>query len=290
MNNPIIVQKPKKQTIFGYLSGSGKTLFLSLVIFLLYFPILIIIIQSFNANGRGNDFGGFTFQWYKALFQDEDLMSAILTTVIIALSATLISTILGTLAAIGINSLNNKHKKQMIMLNNVPILNSDVVTGVALFFIFKCFGILIGNEFILGYGTMLIAHIFFCLPYVILSVLPKLNETDKNLYDAALDLGCTPKTALSKVIVPSIKTGILTGMLLAFTMSFDDFVISYMVSGEEVKNFSMWIYANQKLSGRSQVWPKAYAYNSIISILSLLLLVLYNILSIRKQKKIRKVH
>ncbi|MDD3999902.1 MAG: ABC transporter permease subunit, partial [Bacilli bacterium] len=145
------------------------------------------------------------------------------------------------------------------------------------------------NEFILGYWTMLIAHIFFCIPYVVLSVLPKLNEVDQNLYDAALDLGCTPMGALRKVVIPSISTGILTGMFLAFTMSFDDFVISYMVSGEEVKNFSMWLYASQKQSGRTMAWPKAYAYNSIVSLIAIICLIIYNIVSNRKQRNLRKV-
>jgi spermidine/putrescine transport system permease protein len=266
-----------------------KYLFLAIIMFLLYFPILIIIIQSFNANGQGTDFGGFTFRWYQELFKDKGLVRAISNTISIAVLATIISTVLGTLFAIGINSLNTKRRKKMIILNNVPVLNADVVTGVSLFFVFKFIGIMIGNEYLLGYSTMLIAHIFFCIPYVILSVLPKLNEVDKNLYDAALDLGCTPWSALGKVIIPSISTGVLTGMFLAFTMSFDDFVISYMVAGEEAKNFSMWIYASQKQSGRTMAWPKAYAYNSIVSIIALLALIIYNVIVFRKQRKLRKV-
>lgn len=283
------ISVPKKDIITKKVNSTLRLLFLGLVIFLLYFPILIIIIQSFNKNGQGTDFSGFTLQWYRELFKDRDLIQAIKVTILIALLATIISTVLGTLFAIGINSLTKQKRKQMIMINNIPVLNADVVTGVALFFIFKVFGTLIGNEFLLGFETMLIAHVFFCIPYVVLSVLPKLNEVDKNLYDAALDLGCTPASALRKVIIPSIMTGILTGALLAFTMSFDDFVISYLVAGEEIKNFSMWVYANQKLSGRSMVWPKAYAYNSIISILTLLILIGYNIITLKKQKKNRKV-
>lgn len=283
------ISVPKKDIITKKVNSTLRLLFLGLVIFLLYFPILIIIIQSFNKNGQGTDFSGFTLQWYRELFKDRDLIQAIKVTILIALLATIISTVLGTLFAIGINSLTKQKRKQMIMINNIPVLNADVVTGVALFFIFKVFGTLIGNEFLLGFETMLIAHVFFCIPYVVLSVLPKLNEVDKNLYDAALDLGCTPTSALRKVIIPSIMTGILTGALLAFTMSFDDFVISYLVAGEEIKNFSMWVYANQKLSGRSMVWPKAYAYNSIVSILTLLILIGYNIITIKKQKKNRKV-
>jgi spermidine/putrescine transport system permease protein len=279
-----------KRKIIGKTNTSLKFFFLAIVMFLLYFPILIIVIQSFNANGQGTDFGGFTLRWYQELFKDDALVRAITNTITIAILATIISTILGTLAAIGINSLNKKRRQNLLILNNVPVLNADVVTGVSLFFIFKFVGILVGNEFILGYGTMLIAHIFFCIPYVVLSVLPKLNEVDKNLYDAALDLGCTPRSALTKVLIPSISTGVLTGMFLAFTMSFDDFVISYMVSGEEVKNFSMWLYASQKQSGRTLAWPKAYAYNSIVSLIAILILVIYNLMSIRKQRNLRKVN
>lgn len=278
------LERAKKDKIVKSVNNTLKFTFLSIVMFLMYFPILIIIVQSFNSNGQGNDFGGFTFRWYGEMFNDSGLMSALAVTISISIISTIIATVLGTLFAIGINSLNSKRRKQMIMINNIPVLNADVVTGVSLFFIFKIIGIIIGNEFILGYPTMLIAHIFFSIPYVVLSVLPKLNEIDKNLYDAALDLGCRPREALRKVIVPSIATGIMTGALLAFTMSFDDFVISYMVAGEEIKNFSMWIYANQKLSGRSLVWPKGYAYNSIITIITLLGLIMYNIFASRKSK------
>ncbi|HEY8395771.1 MAG TPA: ABC transporter permease [Bacilli bacterium] len=277
-----------KRKMIGRTNSTLKFLFIAIVLFLLYFPILIIIIQSFNANGQGTDFGGFTFRWYHELFKDAALVQAITNTITIAILATIFSTVLGTLAAIGINSLHKKKRQKFLLLNNVPVLNADVVTGVSLFFIFKFVGIVLGNEFILGYWTILIAHIFFCIPYVVLSVLPKLNDVDKNLYDAALDLGCTPRSALTKVLIPSISTGVLTGMFLAFTMSFDDFVISYMVAGEEVKNFSMWIYASQKQSGRTLAWPKAYAYNTIVSVLAILILVIYNIIVIRKQRNLRK--
>jgi len=284
----ITISEIRKEKAVKKVRSGLKFGFLGLVIFLLYFPILIIIIQSFNSNGQGTDFGGFTLKWYKEMFQDEKLMNAVLVTISISLISTCIATTLGTLFAIGIHSLSSKNRKKMILLNNVPVLNAEVVTGVSLFFIFKTFGILIGNEYILGYFTLLIAHIFFSIPYVVLSVLPKLNELDKNIFDAALDLGCTPASALRKVIIPSIATGILTGAMLAFTMSFDDFVISYMTAGEEIKNFSMWIYANIKLSGRSLVWPKGYAYNSIITIITLLVLVVYNVIVSNKNKNKEK--
>ena len=283
MNKPVIVLEPKMRRINRKLSTIFKIVFLVAIILLLYFPILAIIIQSVNKDAQGTSFAGFTLEWYGRMFKDRDLMQAIQHTITIAILATIISTVIGTLFSLGIHSLNKKQRKQMIILNNVPVLNAEVVTGVSLFFIFKFFGLLIGQEYLLGYETLLIAHVFFCVPYVVLSVLPKLNEVDKNLYDAALDLGCTPRAALMKVIVPSIRTGILTGALLAFTMSFDDFVISYLVAGAEVKNFSMWIYASQRSSGRTSALPKAYAYNAIISILALIILIAYNIYVIKKQ-------
>jgi spermidine/putrescine transport system permease protein len=275
----------KKEKIVKGVNSTLKFTFLAIILFLMYFPLLIIIIQSFNLNVEGTYFTGFTFKWYGELFKDEDVMKAIGVTISISIISTIVATILGTLFAIGINSLNKKKRQKMILVNNIPVLNADIVTGISLFFIFKAIGVLIGNEFILGYSTLLIAHIFFSLPYVVLSVLPKLNELDKNLYDAALDLGCSPASALRKVIIPSILTGVLTGAMLAFTMSFDDFVISYMVSGEEIKNFSVWIYTIQRQSGRANAWPKGYAYNSIITLLTLTGLIMYNIIVNKRNKK-----
>ena len=167
----------------------------------------------------------------RQLFGDPELMDAIVNTISIAFISTAVSTILGTVFAIGINSLDRKRKQRLIFLNNVPIINADIVTGVFLMLVFLTFGRLIGVNYPLGYTTMLIAHIFFSIPYVILSILPKLNEMDPNLYDAALDLGSKPSEAVMKIIVPTIKPGIITGMLIAFTMSIDDFIISYFTTG-----------------------------------------------------------
>lgn len=289
MNKAFRVEEPRSRKVTKRVNTIVRLVYLAFIIFLLYFPIVVIIVQSVNKNVLGTYFSGFTLEWYGKMFDDKQLINAISTTITISLLATVISTVLGTLFALGINSLNKKRRKQLIILNNVPVLNAEVVTGVSLFFIFKIFGILIGKEYLLGYETMLIAHVFFCIPYVVLSVLPKINEVDENLYDAALDLGCAPRGALIKVIVPSIRTGIFTGALLAFTMSFDDFVISYLVAGQEIKNFSMWIYASQRSSGRTLAWPKAYAYNAIVSIAALLILIVYNFIIIKKQKNNRKV-
>ena len=274
------ISKKRKQLI----KKIFKAGFVSLVLLILYLPIIYIIVQSFNSDGTGSVLQGFTLKWYKEMFLDKDLMSAISTTWSVAIISTLISTILGTLFAIGINSLNKKRRKRMILLNNIPVINADIVTGVFLMLVFQILGRFIGFEYPLGYVTMLIAHIFFGIPYVVLSVLPKLNEINPSLYDAALDLGSTPADALRKIIIPSIASGIMAGMLLAFTMSIDDFVISYFTTGAGVSNFSIWLYANRR-SIRFNTCPKAYAYNTIISIGTLTILIVYNILMYRKKKK-----
>ena len=261
-----------------------KAFFVVFVLVILYLPIFYIIIQSVNADGTGNTFGGITFRWYSELFGDPELMDAIVNTLSIAFISTAASTILGTIFAIGINSLDRKRKQRLIFLNNVPIINADIVTGVFLMLVFLTFGRLIGINYPLGYITMLIAHIFFSIPYVILSVLPKLNEMDPNLYDAALDLGSKPSEAVMKIIVPTIRPGIITGMLIAFTMSIDDFIISYFTTGGGVANFSIWLYTNRKAT-RFHALPKAYAYNTVIMVLTLAILIIYNIIQRRKVVK-----
>ena len=266
----------KRKAIISKLLTVLKWTFFGLVILFLYFPILYIIIQSFNASSTGSSFTGFTLKWYGEMFRDDSLMKAIKTTISMAIISTIISVIIGTLTAIGINSLNRKRRQQMIMLNNIPILNADIVTGVFLMLTFQMIAILLPNVNVFGYGTMLISHIFFSIPYIVLSVLPKLNEIDSNLFDAALDLGCTPRQALVKVIVPTIKAGIITGALIAFTMSIDDFVISYMTGGNGVQNFSMWLYTI-KNPFKNNAMQKASAYNTIISVGTLLVLVIYNV-------------
>lgn len=256
----------------------------ALILLLLYFPLLYILIQSVNASVTGTEFTGFTLKWYKAMFEDSELMPAIVNTITMAILATVISTVLGTLIAIGISTLDKKQRRRIIMLNNIPILNADIVTGVFLMLIFQMVAFALPHLQIFGYGTMLVAHIFFCIPYVILSVLPKVAGLDQNIYDAALDLGCRPGKALFKVIIPALKTGIITGALIAFTMSIDDFVISYMTSGNGVMNFSMWLYSI-KTPIKNNAMQIASAYNTLISLVSLVALVVFNIVSRRKLQK-----
>ncbi len=257
-----------------------KCFFVSAVFIMLYLPILIIIILSFNDNQSGNSLSGFTFNWYIEIFTVKTLYTSILNSLLIAIYSTIIATVLGVFAAIGINSLSKKRKKQILLLNNVPMLNSEIVTGISIMLVFTLLLPLFPNIF--GFTTMLVAHVFFTTPYVILSVLPKLRETDESLFEAACDLGVSPLKALYLVVLPCIKTGIITGALLAFTMSIDDFVISYFTSGNGFTNFSNWIYG--KL-GRKEFSPAAYAYNSLLTITTLLVVLIPNIKAARKGGK-----
>lgn len=267
---------PKRKRVFSKVLPILKWTFFGLVILSLYFPILYIFIQSFNESSSGSSFTGFTFKWYKEMFLDRNLMDAIKTTISMAIIATVFSVIVGTFTAIGINSLTKKRRQQLILINNIPILNADIVTGVFLMLTFQVVAALLPGVNVFGYTTMLLSHIFFCIPYIILSVLPKLNEVDSNMFDAALDLGCTPSQALWKVIIPTIKGGVISGALIAFTMSIDDFVISYMTGGNGVSNFSMWLYS-MKNPFANNAMQKAAAYNTLISVGTLLVLIIYNI-------------
>lgn len=253
-----------KERIFNGL----KSLYVALVILVLYFPILIIMLLSVNSSRTGNSFTGFTLDWYKEIFENSGLYTSILNSFSVALTTTIISTVIGTFAAIGIFNLSKKTKNKVIMLNNVPILNAEIVTGISVMIICSFLLPIFPNIF--GFTTMLIAHVFFTIPYVVLSVLPKLSEIDSNLYEASVDLGCPPFKSLWKVIIPSIDTGIISGALLAFTMSIDDFVISYFTTGNGFTNFSNWIYVRL---GRRNFTPAAYAYNSLLTIVMLIILL-----------------
>lgn len=284
MNAVIKVGIPRRKIVQGRIITILKWTFFGFVVFLLYFPILYIIIQSFNQSTTGSSFTGFTFDWYKKMLDNRDLMRSITVTISMAIFSTIIAVVFGTISAIGINSLNKKKRKRIILLNNVPVLNADIVTGVFLMLMFQIVAIALPGVPVFGYYTMLFAHVFFSVPYIILSVLPKLNEIDGNLYDAAVDLGCKPIDALRKVIIPSITPGIISGALIAFTMSIDDFVISYMTGGNGVQNFSMWLFSI-KNPYRNNAMQMASAYNTIISVGTLLILVIYNILKSRKKGK-----
>ncbi len=211
---------------------------------------------------------GFTFKWYEALFQDERIMTALFYTIVIAIVASLIATVIGTITAIGIHNMRTGRLKKILLgINNLPILNPDVVTGVSLMTLF----VFINIEF--GFTTILLSHIVFNIPYVILSVLPKLKQLPANIEEAAMDLGATPMYALQKVIIPQIKPGIISGMLIAFTMSIDDFVISFFTAGNGVSNLSIEIYSMT----RRGISPEINALSTIMFIVVLVLLILSNL-------------
>jgi spermidine/putrescine transport system permease protein len=234
---------------------------------IIYFPILVIALLSFNQSVKGYSFTGFTFNWYVEIFRDDRLLEAITNTLLIAFLSTIIATIIGTFTAIGINNLSKSNKFKMMIINNVPIINPDIVTGISLMLVLSLLPISFGMN------TMLLAHIFFSIPFVILTVLPKLKRLDKNLYDAALDLGCTRLQAIYKVVIPAIKSSIIAGALIAFTMSIDDFVISYFTTGNGFQNVSLWIYSRL---GRRSFNPAVYSYNTLIVFITITVLIVFN--------------
>ena len=225
--------------------------------------------------------GGFSTRWYEGLVKNTVMLSALEHTLIIALLSAIISTVLGTAAAVGITAIRNRIAKKAVMsVTQIPMMNADIVTGISLMLLFIFFGKLIGLDESLGFATVLIAHITFNLPYVILSVIPRLRQTDAHLSEAAMDLGCTPVKAFFKVILPSISTGIVTGFIMAFTLSLDDFVISYFTCGH-YQTLPIVIYNMTKKS----VTPDTYALSTLIFITVFVLLILYNILQTKSEKK-----
>ncbi|MDD3123449.1 MAG: ABC transporter permease [Candidatus Izemoplasmatales bacterium] len=281
----LFFRKPLPKKIVHIATLVLKYLFFVFVIFILYLPIIIIAIQSVNQSENMYDFTNFSLKWYVELMDELSLFdpgilgAAIQRTLLVAFISTAISTVLGTIFAIGIHSLAKKAKQRMVFLNQVPILNADIVTGISLMLIFRLFMMIFPSIF--GFPTLLLAHIFFSLPYVVLSVLPKLSELDENLYDAALDLGCKPFSGMVKVIIPAISSGIFTGMLIAFTMSIDDFVISYFTTGNGFDNVSIWVYAS---IGR-RMTPAVYAYNTLLSMTVVVGLIVIYIFSVIKKKR-----
>lgn len=256
-------------------------LYVALIIFFLYAPVLVMIAFSFNESSSVWVFTGFSLDWYLGLAKDTTMLTALLHTIIIAVLSAIISTVIGTAAAVGIMALRKKITTRLVMsATQIPMMNADIVTGISLMLLFIFIGKLIGLNESLGFFTVLIAHITFNLPYVILSVLPKLKQTDKHLQEAALDLGCTPFQAFFKVILPSISTGILTGFIMAFTLSLDDFVISYFTCGH-YQTLPIIIYNMTKKS----VTPDTYALSTIIFFVIFALLIFYNILQEKTEKK-----
>ena len=248
--------------VVGKERKSVKILCISLCLAFLYFPLIIMAFFSFNSAKSLSNFKGFSMRWYESLFGNSQLLDAVIVSVTIAILATVISTILGTVTAIALTKSKKVVRTAIMQVNNLPIMNPEIVTAISLMIFFSFLNIE------KGYLTMLLAHIAFCTPYVITNVYPKVKQLDENLADAAMDLGATPLQTLTKVILPQIKPGIVAGALLAFTMSFDDFIISYFVSGNGVENISIVIYNMSK-----RMNPSIYALSTIVLVVILLVLL-----------------
>ena len=243
-----------------------KRVYVALIFIFLYAPIATLIVLSFNASRTRAKWGGFTFKWYIELFQNRDIMEALYTTLIIAFVSSLIATIIGTAACVGMNGMHRRTKAVLMGITNIPMLNADIVTGISLMLLFLSFGIRF------GFGTILLSHITFNIPYVILSVMPRMRNLNPHTYEAALDLGASPVYAFFKVIFPDLLPGILSGFLMAFTMSLDDFIITHFTKGAGIDTLSTKIYTEV----RKGIKPEMYALSTLIFVVVLLLLALVN--------------
>ena len=256
---------------------------LNILVFLfLYLPIAVLIVFSFNDSKSRTVWSGFSLHWYEELFHDEEILSAFSTTITVSVLAAVIATVLGTAAAIGFHSMKRKPRHLLMTINNIPMTNADIITGVSLMLLFVFTGNLLG--FSLGFGTLLVAHITFNSPYVVLAVLPKLRQLNPNLGEAAMDLGATPWQAFWKVLMPELRPGILNGLLIAFTLSIDDFVISYFTAGSEVATLAMQIYAMT----RKRISPEVNALSTILFVTVLTLLLIVNFREMHQSKQAEK--
>ena len=261
---------------------TSAKIYSGIVVAILFAPILVLLVFSFNESKSLSVFSGFSLKWYRELLNHPNTLEAVRNTLILAASATVISTIMGTAAAVGINKLRSKWAKAVMnTVTDIPMTNPDIITGISLMLMFVFVGRLFGASTSLSFWTMLIAHITFCLPYVILQILPKLRQMDKSLPEAAMDLGCTPMGAFFKVELPEILPGIITGAIMAFTLSLDDFVISYFTSGNGFETLPIRIYGMTKKT----VTPKMYALATIIFFVTLGLLMISNLVDEKDEAK-----
>jgi spermidine/putrescine transport system permease protein len=277
----------------GRMKWYAKT-YVGAIIAFLYLPILVLIVYSFNESKSRSYFSGFTFDWYTRLFTNELILSSMRTTLILALASSVAATIIGTAAAIGISNMKKASRAFVMNMTYVPIINPEIVTGVSLMLLFGFFnvfftwfgdntGVRAGFEF--GFPTLILAHITFNIPYVILNVMPKLRQMDRNIYEAALDLGCNEWQAFFKVVVPDIMPGIVAGFLTSITMSLDDFVISYFVSGPTSQTLPITIFSMT----RRKVSPEINALSSVIFVVVLVALLTVNLHDARKERHARRI-
>ena len=262
--------------------GLPGRLYSALILLFLYAPIFVLVAFSFNSSKSRSVWSGFTLDWYKQLFHDVSILNAFYVTLAVSFIAAVIATIAGTFAAVGFFNMRKRWRTPLTQINNIPMINADIVTGVSLALLFVSLGTVLKFEF--GFGTLLIAHITFNIPYVILSIMPKLRQLDSNLIDAALDLGCTWIKAFWKVMIPEIMPGIINGMIIAFTLSIDDFVISYFTAGKNVMTLSMKIFSMT----RRRVSPEINALSTILFLTVLILLIIINVREIKQDERHKK--
>ncbi|MCQ2471520.1 MAG: ABC transporter permease [Clostridia bacterium] len=266
-----------------------KSAFSKIYIFLifafLYVPILIICVYSFNASNSTGVMTGLSVKWYAELFKDKVTLHACYNTIILAITSAVTATVLGTLAAIGIDKMKKGWRRSMLMtVTDIPMMNPEIVTGVSMMLLFVFIGAFLKINGVLGFWTLFIAHVTFSLPYVILNIMPKLKQIDPHLAEAAQDLGCTPAKAYWKVILPAIKPGIVSGFIMGFTLSLDDFIISYFVSGPKFQTLPIRIYSMTK----KRVTPDMYALSTIIFVVILVMLIIINLSDLKGDSKKRK--
>ncbi len=259
-------------------------LYIALVFIFLYAPMVVMMVFSFNSSESTYIFEGFSLQWYERLFHDKVTMDALKNTIVLAVTSAAIATTLGTLAAVGLNSMKNKFvKSSVVTVTNIPMMNPEIVTGISMMLLFVFAGAMFSKRDVLGFWTLLIAHVTFQLPYVILSVLPKLRQTDNRIFEAAQDLGCHPLKAFFKVVFPAILPGIISGAIMAFTLSLDDFIISYFTNGPDFQTLPIHIFSMTK----KRVKPDMYALSTLIFGAMFILLILMNVAQSRSDKKQR---
>ncbi len=249
-------------------------MYLAIVLLFLYLPIVMLMVLSFNGSNSTSVMNGVSIKWYVELFRDEATIQAFYNTLVLAVLSAITSTFIGTLAAVGINKMKKGFVKTSVLsVTNIPMMNPEIVTGVSMMLLFVFIGTALKINGILGFWTLFIAHVTFCLPYVILNIMPKLKQTDIHIAEAAQDLGCTKLQAFLKVVLPSIRPGIVAGFIMAFTLSLDDFIISYFVSGPKFQTLPIRIFSMTK----KRVTPDMYALSTLIFVAILILLVLVNI-------------
>lgn len=256
----------------------GSKIYVALVMVFLYLPIAVLILYSFN-DGKTSVWKGFTLKWYYELFNNSAIMTSLYNTLIIAVLAALVSTMLGTLAAIGIYNMKKPVRSLVTNVSNIPIINPEIVTGVSFMLLFAFLGTLFNFE--MGFATVLIAHISFCTPYVILNVMPKLRQMDYSIYEAALDLGCNPRQAFFKTVMPEIMPGVISGMLMSFTYSLDDFVITYFTRGPKFQTLPIEIYTML----RRRISPTINALSTLLFIITIAILIIVNVWERRAEKE-----